>query len=235
MRLHLNKQGNDAAGTSPGGFTIVELMIAMSVLSVLLLISSLTLISIGRLYSKGVNEAATQNTTRNITNNLASQLELAGSNPIINPAGQSVICIGAQRYTYRLGHELTSTATDHVLWHDTMNSTSACNAVNLGSNTPSDGATVVGSGGEMVAVHMRLTDLSVAAGSGSNYNLVVGVAYGDDDLLCDSGSPPDCSTIGISTHLLSHAPGSILCKGGTGSEYCAVSFLATNIGRRLNS
>lgn len=230
---------------SQTGFTIVELMISLSVLSVLLLMSTLTLIGIGRLYSKGINEAATQNTTRNITNNLASQLQLAGSNPVINPSGQSVICIGAQRYTYQLGHELTNTPNDHVLWHDTMTSTSGCSALSLNGNTPGAGNpdVVPGSGSEMMAVHMRLTDFSVAAATGSNYQLIVGVAFtsggssGNDDLLCNRNAPPDCDTAGTSTngHLMSHVPGTIQCKGGLGSEYCAVSFLSTNVGRRLNS
>lgn len=244
MRLHSYKQGNDATDTPPNGFTIVELMIAMSILSVLLLISSLTLISIGRLYSKGVNEAATQNTTRNITNNLASQLQLAGSTPVINPGGQPVICIGSQRYTYQLAHELTSASNDHVLWHDTMTGTTGCSALNLNSNTPGAGDpdVVPGSGSEMVPLHMRLTDFSLAPGTGSNYDLIIGVAYtsggisGGDDLLCNSAVPSECSTPGVTPHIhiLNHTGGHILCRGRSGTEYCAVSLLTTNVGRRLS-
>ena len=231
-RIFTIKEFKSALGQS--GFTIVELMIALSVLSVLLLMSTLTLIGIGKLYSKGINQAATQNAARNITNDLASQLQLAGGTPVINPTGQHVVCIGNQRYTYQLNTELTNSPNSHILWHDSMNGTD-CSALNLNSPSPNDPETIGGSGSEMLAVNMWLTDFDVARGVGSIYNLRVSVAYGSNDLLCDSGTPGDCSASGISNHLTNHTPGGILCKGGDGNEYCAVSSLSTTITRRLNN
>ena len=37
------------------GFTILELMIAISILSIILLLSTYVLMGVGKLYSKGVN------------------------------------------------------------------------------------------------------------------------------------------------------------------------------------
>ncbi|HVW22923.1 MAG TPA: prepilin-type N-terminal cleavage/methylation domain-containing protein [Candidatus Saccharimonadales bacterium] len=64
------------------GFTIVELMIALAVMSTLLLIASLTLINLGHLFSKGTNEANLQNATRNLMSDLTSSIELGATKPV---------------------------------------------------------------------------------------------------------------------------------------------------------
>jgi len=117
---------------SDKGFTIVELMIALSVLAVLLVTSTLVMIQIGGLYTKGVNAADLQNTTRNIVGDIASQLQFSGRAPVgCTPAlnnrtcyadsqditvsavggGTAEItvysyCIGDTRYSYFLNHKL---------------------------------------------------------------------------------------------------------------------------------
>ncbi|HSX37132.1 MAG TPA: type II secretion system protein, partial [Patescibacteria group bacterium] len=90
-------EATEKAGAQ-GGFTIVELMVALSVLSILLVMSTVILIQIGKLYTKGVNQAATQNAARDIINDLSSQLQVSGNAPDGKTAG--VICIGNQRYTF---------------------------------------------------------------------------------------------------------------------------------------
>lgn len=63
------------------GFTIIELMIAVSILSVILLIGSVVLISVGKLYTKGVNSTNLQDATRNVLNDISSTLEFSGEQP----------------------------------------------------------------------------------------------------------------------------------------------------------
>ncbi len=63
------------------GFTIIELMIALSILSVILVMSTLILIQITSLYTKGVNSANLQNTSRNIVADVSSSLQFSGFRP----------------------------------------------------------------------------------------------------------------------------------------------------------
>lgn len=63
------------------GFTIVELMIALSVLSVILVTTTIILTQIGALYSKGVNSADLQNATRTVVADISGQLQFSGKVP----------------------------------------------------------------------------------------------------------------------------------------------------------
>lgn len=63
------------------GFTIVELMIALTVLSTILTMSTVILIQIGAIYSKGVNQANLQNSTRTVVSDLSSDLQFSGNVP----------------------------------------------------------------------------------------------------------------------------------------------------------
>ena len=116
------------------GFTIVELMIALTVLSTILLISTTVFIQIGRLYTKGINSADLQNAARTVVTDLSSSVQLSGSQPpgcaagdtacgctpatfYVNKAPSQVdsgvtlnevyaFCVGKIRYTYVLNREL---------------------------------------------------------------------------------------------------------------------------------
>lgn len=198
--------------TTQRGFTIVELMIALSILSTLLVMSTVILVQLGRLYTKGVNQANTQNTARNILTDISSQLQLSGSTP--NPTTPGVVCIGNQRYTYRLDHKLTEDPADHVLWRDTTAGSGACQPLNLDTETPSDTQTQQGTGVELMPLNTRLTDFKVTANANNTYGIKVTVAYGDDDLV-------------------QHQDGATRCVGTSGTEYCAVSSLSITVARRI--
>jgi prepilin-type N-terminal cleavage/methylation domain-containing protein len=124
------------------GFTIVELMISLAVLSVILVIGTVVMINIGDLYDKGVTTSDLQNTTRSIDADVTSALQFSGNQPIEcnNPTGvttniannctagtsntsytrnsQTVsvyaYCIGTTRYTYILNNELGTDATTGI-------------------------------------------------------------------------------------------------------------------------
>ncbi len=55
-------------------FTIIELMIATTVVSVILLMVSIIMINIGGLYYKGFSQARTQDNLRSISDEVARQL-----------------------------------------------------------------------------------------------------------------------------------------------------------------
>lgn len=121
------------ASRSENGFTIIELMIALSVLSTILIMSTVILIQIGALYSKGVNAANLQNTSRGIEADVSSALQFSGNTPLTCPAGGgsvisceaashtysgvivNSVCIGTTRYSYVLNSEMgTDTAANPI-------------------------------------------------------------------------------------------------------------------------
>jgi prepilin-type N-terminal cleavage/methylation domain-containing protein len=231
-RMNLLKKIADHQ-TLESGFTIVELMIAMSVLSVILLLSSTTLIRLGSLYSKGTNQVNTQNVARNVLNALASQIQFGADGPADvgpgTPALPGAVCIGNQRYSFILGHELATIPSSNdpapvVLWNDTIKSGVPCVGIPTLASSGSDPTDIytdtTSPGTELIPEGMRLTDFSVATTSSPAipglYQLTVTVAYGDDDLV-DYDSTSDTTT----------------CRGGTGSEFCAVSSLSETVTQRL--
>lgn len=200
------------------GFTIVELMIATSVLSVILLLVTGMMISIGNLFYKGVNQARIQDNVRSISDEITEQLKYSGSEPVQPPAinetfsshtfSVQVLCVGGTRYTYVLGVQIgtSSGQLPHVLWRDAA--ASPCAQADLTQNSPT------AKGAELIAPNSRLANLVVSK-TGSPYTVDTTVAYGDDDLL----SGPNSTTP--------------LCKGNTGDQFCAVASLHTLATRRL--
>jgi len=229
---------------SSQGFTIVELMIALSVLSTILVMSTVIIMQIGSLYSKGVNSANLQNVSRNIISDISSALQFSGNTvescDTVNALAAcsdptvKVHCIGTTRYTYVLHRELgiPTQTTNRVLWRDTMKNISSCIPYNLNDPDLNNGNSK-GDGFEMLGEHMRL-DLFDITPLASQYKIAVSLAYGDSDLLCDSGTtaPNDCSSSTPSPNL-NNPVGDIICKGAKGQEFCATSKLNTTVTRRI--
>lgn len=243
------------------GFTIVELMIALSVLSVLLLICTFTLINLGGMYVKGNNKAHVQDVARNLMSGISNDIRTGGAAPERSSMGikSGSLCIGTTRYSYLTGRQVRSSPdtssdkmqTRHALWRDTLNSSGNCAAVDqvkMQKTNPTTGMldAVVDSGQELIPEHMRLTRLSITpVDSGALYKVEVGVAYGDNDLLCARGKNlqggKDCDVDNITQHTGGHVSNiinpsghAIGCTGGKGGQFCAASNLQIIVARRLS-
>lgn len=214
------------------GFTIVELMIAISILSLILLLSTYGIVRIGALYSKGTSQANTQDAARNILGAITAQLQLGGATPVFiaptlapgvtTPSNVGALCIGSKRYSFIVNHKLLNANNDHVLWQDILNSSSSCGIIStLGVVTPSDplNTSAPNNGSELLAANMRLTDFDISS-SGGLYTITITIAYGDSDLI--NYVPRAGSVQAITT-----------CKGGTGSQFCAVASYTTTVAPRL--
>jgi prepilin-type N-terminal cleavage/methylation domain-containing protein len=215
------------------GFTIVELMIATTVLSVVLLLVTAMMIGIGNLFTKGVNQARIQDNVRSISDEFAQQLKFTGATLAwtANPSTVAIndlsgaahtytinaFCIGDTRYSFIVGVQLGTASNQirHVLWRDSLSSVgaSACNPINLRNNITTDGT-------ELMASNSRLTDLRIKGAS--PYTIDVGEAYGDDDLLSNphSTGPPQPAQ---------------LCMGNVGDQFCATATLHTVAVNRKNA
>lgn len=232
--------------TDQKGFTIVELLIATAILSTILLLVTVLMINIGNLYYKGINQARIQDNVRSLTDEISQRLQLGDSwLPAAGDHNEHAYCIGPTRYTYVLYRQISATpdATQsrHVLWRDDNPNPGSClitgsSNVDLTSNTPSPPNL---HGTELITPHSRLTDFTITGTSPDPYQVTVGAAYGDNDLLCDSRAANDCAFNGLSGHMNDIISGgvvpsgSILCKGSIGNQFCATSKLDTSAVRRL--
>lgn len=224
------------------GFTIIELMIATSIVSVILLMVSIIIINIGGLYYKGISQANAQDTVRRISDELTQQLQLSDTIPrrpaTPAPDGVESVCIGTTRYTYLIGKQIGAD-TKHVLWRDKVSS-AACPVISTAGSLNVDSPSLTGSlggGVELVGPRSRLTKFTII--SPSPYTITVNIALGERDLLCDSGTSNDCNVTTPSTHIWnpSTPTGTIRCKGnkgvGNSQRFCGTANLTTIAVRRL--
>lgn len=197
--------------TDQKGFTIVELMIAIMVFSLLLLVCSAAIIHIGRMYYKGGIVSRTQEATRTVTEDVAQVIQFTSANlPVSVTSGSTrAWCIGEVRYTFHTTASLGSDTgqSPHVLWKDANPSIGSCSVANL-SNTSLSG------GVEMVGENMRVPVFEIVQ-NGDLWDVTIRVAYGKEvDGFTDS------------TYAF--------CKGViNGGQFCAVSDNQTSVVKRL--
>lgn len=202
------------------GFTIVELMIATTILSVILVMVSVVMIGIGSLYIKGINQSKVQGSVRSIIDEVSQQLETSKHGPLTGPDtsyGPVVVktyCVGITRYSYVIGHQIGD-GVRHVLWRDRVDPATCPPGPNLVTSTiPSPG------GIELIAPGSRLTafpnDPSTPLDVTSPYEIVVGVAYGETDLLT--------ATSGLD----------VRCNNTNSRQFCAAAHLETTVLQRLS-
>lgn len=224
------------------GFTLVELMIAATAFSIVLLGASSALIQIGRMYFKGYLSGLTQQTARSVMDTVSRQIQFGGStvsgemsktydSGTPNQLDAKAYCVGTQRYTFvinrQVSDEVPSGTVDqansrvrHALWRDIVSSAEAatCEPVDLRQAEPSVGK----EGVELLGVNMRLKEFVINEQVGTNqklWNVTVAIMYGDDDLI--NFTDPGNKT------------GPIDCAGLTGSQWCSLSELNTQVLKRL--
>jgi len=202
------------------GFTIVELLIATLVFSVVLVLVTMGILQVTRVYYKGVTESNTQNAARNIMDTIAQAIQFNGgivTETTDTPtAGTSyAFCVGNEQFSYMLGYQLSDTLP--LLANQTQHALVVASAVAGCSGAPAQnlaGGAI--NGHELLSPHMRLANLEVNNVGTNLYEIHVTVAYGDDDLLNNPTDP------------------AASCRGITaGTQFCSVSDLTTTVLKRV--
>lgn len=205
------------------GFTIVEMLIATAVFSMVLLLCAVAIVRIGQIFYKGVTINRTQDSARRVIDDIVQAIQFGVvSNNFYQTSGPTVIngvnvrslCLGDVRYSYVTDRSLGSGSAQarHVMWKDRIGGVSACTPQDLTLATPSSG------GQEMLGDNMRLPTLTVTqpAVSGNTWSISIVVSYGDTADLFVGGS-----NFGQ-------------CVGdNTSGQFCAVSAISTNVVKRL--
>lgn len=210
----------------------MELMIALSILSTILIMSTVILMQIGKWYSKGVNAANLQNTSRNLSGDVSAALQFGSGAPRsggpINIGGETILarCISNVRYTYVLNRALgddQGVLTKHVLWRDTLQNSTGCTPLNITGDTVVASSALdtsdpdpMANGFEMASKHMRLISFDIAgsAAGDDTYIITTRMGFGDSDVFNDPANPTSC-------------------LGGPSSPYCSLSSFSTTVKRRI--
>lgn len=211
------------------GFTIVELMIATLVFSVILLVITYGVLHFTSDYYKGINSSATQNSARNAMDSITQAIQFgppARTTPTVAGSGQ--FCAGNKILRYTLGIKYDGTPPGSGNWGLFMqtNNAAGCNPVGATENT------------ELLSKNMRVTDVSNTQISPQLWHVSLKIAYGDADLLCKTsitdGSKGDCSQGAASYTATDVIAGSdVQCKLQAGSQFCSVAVLQTTVQQRI--
>lgn len=194
------------------GFTILELMIASTVFSVILLLCTVGIIQIGKTYYKGTTISRTQSVARDVMDRISQEIQFGSSEPenpasvvantiVSNTSAEGVFCIGSTRYTYKKNNPVGNDPTDHALVADTYS---------VNCDNPGFASALGNKGKELLAQGMRLAELEILTSS-NGYKIKIRVTQGGGELVGPNGN----------------------CKSGAGSQFCGSSYLETTVQRRL--
>lgn len=224
-KMHTYQLKKDARG-----FTVIELMIAISVFSVVLLTITMAILQMSRIYYRGVVTTNTQNTARQIMDTLSQAVQFSGDEIVPTAAGGTsqptgtnlAFCIGSKKYSYVLGRALHDGPKDdaakrspHVLIEE--RSSADCPSATPAPYNMASQAALGANARELMSPNMRLTDLRVYE-EGDLYRITVRIISGDADVLTD----PDAADA--------------RCKGDRFTiQYCAVSELSTVVTKRIGN
>lgn len=216
--------------TSSKGFTIIELIIATTVFSVILLISSYGFLQIARLYTRTVNFNRTQETAHTILEEISQAIQFSGKtisttapapdppDPIDTP---QAVCINGKRFNYRLTKQLTNDSPEDsqtraaLVVEDLSSGCTSREALPL--DDPSDPVMGATNPRELLSENMRLEKFVIRRIDPIQdiYELTVVVIYGDEDLLEGTEGDRRCN---------------VRTKG---SQYCAVSEFSAIVQKRI--
>lgn len=226
------------------GFTIIELLIATTIFTLVLILLTTGTLAVSRLYEKGIISAQTQTATRNILNDVTQQLQFNAVPfaalapkvcPATNPAVECGFCIGSNEFSYIFNQAVvdqtaTTPAVHALLERNTGNSNGGCTAagldpINNPTNPPSGAAST-----ELLSARMRLNNLDVVpvTGNSSLYCVSIRVIYGDSNLLTPASPQTDSCGKQYLQQQCSGQYSSLI-----GGQFCAVSGLDTYIQERV--
>lgn len=226
--------------TKQHGFTILELLIATTVFSTILLLATSGIIHIGKVYYRGIINAKTQETARSIVDEVSKSIQMGGTNDIIapdspragniGPNGEKAFCVGNIRYTFAPNTKLlqTSVRNSQVLWVDQTSSNPSCLPLNLNSTSSCSAPTVSppcdaetdkiadAKRRELLSNNMRVANLQVDAITGSLARINLTIVYGDNESLLDPSNPSrGCRPI------------------KEGGQFCSIASIETFVKKRL--
>jgi prepilin-type N-terminal cleavage/methylation domain-containing protein len=198
------------------GFTIIELLIATAIFSLVLVVFLTAFIKIGNMFYKGVSITNTQEIARTITDDISNDIRFSGTAPTVFPAdaaGHGYFCIGQHRYQYNLGQQVGVGGTPFGLLREDIPS-GACSLATPGQRPL-----------ELLGDRMQLNSINVdSCPNGLCSMSILVVFYGSDNsvLVSPSGSSP------------AYKAADATCSSGSlSSQYCATASYKSTISQKI--
>lgn len=216
------------------GFTIMELMVATTIFSIVLLVITVGVMHFSHDYYKGITSNSTQAVARAVINDVAQNIQFGRTvtTGLGDDSGPTGFCIDNTLYSYTIGDEVAPT--DNPAQHQarfglikSVGGSSCAGSTPLNVADPS--TTLTSSDSDLLGDNMRLAALDVTSGDNNTYVVHVRVLYGDDDLLLDTDSG---KLLSEESYDWSN-PSAVTCASTAGSQFCAVSDLTTTVQQRL--
>jgi Tfp pilus assembly protein PilE len=215
-----------------GGFTIVELMIATSVFSVVILLGLYAFMQVNRYYTKGINIVRTQEAARNLSMDIGNQFQLTNgtykNEPTSGflPNGYRIICVGNKAYVYNIN--LVESSTEHAIFSYEI-SANTCPAPTAGNNLT-----------YLLRPGARILQLDInpypgqSDGSGPLYDVTISLLYAPyEDSAVNSAGTDLVDTFGDANGNIDHITQWRCQAAVSGSEYCSVSKISTSVYKRV--
>lgn len=234
---HSGGEKSPTTDVSERGFTIVELMMATIVFSVIMLVAAGAVVRFTSNFQRAVTATNTQTAARSIIDSVSQSVQFNGGDKPkkLTNSGKTGWCVGYTRYSYVKGKQLidvdNATSTRFALVEDSTGIGCYGEAQTLSSGTPA--------GQEMLGEHMRLVKFDVNESDSATgvWDVTVKVVYGEDEVLCSPSVPNSCNTATTSEIFLNASQltslNDLQCKGGKGTQFCAVSEIKTTVQRRV--
>lgn len=184
------------------GFTIVELLLASTIFSMVMMVALSGFINIGRTFYKGINVTQTQQTARAVlesaSRDISTSSVVSSTKTVASGDNRKYVCIGNTRYTFILSRQVDladhDTTSKFGLLRDKLPGDTACgNPFDATSPAPFNNPE------ELLNNKMRLNSFCVTPASqtsfGKLYGLKVDLVLGDDGVLnqADNPSASSCS------------------------------------------
>lgn len=223
------------------GFTILELLIAVTVLSVMLLIASTAVTALTRQFFKGLTKSRTQQVARTISEELISNIQYSTDEPrflgmSLNGEVQAW-CISERAYLFVRGFQLGDDPVQQrpgvaQRWE-------SCTLP--GTGVPPDTLTPAPGRVELMGEGMRLADIDICPVTTTDttnpcyapdtkvWTVKIRVVYGDNDLVCS----PAASDCGLTAVSLNPQAADLSCKFQAGNQFCAAAEYQATAVRRL--
>lgn len=201
------------------GFTLIEMLVATAVFSVVLMVCGIALLQISRTFYKGVTITNTQEVARLVIDEISGSVSFSAGDiqPLVANSGSEGYCVGNLRYSFKPGQMLADDNTQHAFVVDRLDDlptpllcSSSVQALDLSAGALPNNPR------ELLSPRMRVSKFSIINQGNRLYSISLKLATGDDDLL----SNPTLATAQCSGFM-------------SGSQFCSVVELTTVVQKRL--
>lgn len=214
------------ASKRQSGFTIIELMIAISIFSVILLVCMSAIVFMGRLYYKGISNAKTQEVARSTVDEISDAIKFnVQTVQLVSSSGgwDGAYCIGSKKFSFKKNKVLVKNPSNSSQTNQTNEALVVSNdtACGSGSVSPTPTNNSANPKKELLGEGMRVVDFSVTPQYSTKVvSVSLTVAFGGDGTESDR----DIFNYASNTNTITS------CRSGyAGAQFCSVNSLSKTI------